>query len=117
MVLEYQYVFETAVLFQVENAIAEGPQHVFHTLHWHGRQCLQVIRRFNHYFMGANAIHLVKHAVCLAIQIALDSQSGKFIGHYTQVPAGGVSSYILTGAISQNFRRGSAFMAGTERAE
>ena len=117
MVLEYQYVFETAILFQIENPVAEGPQHIFHTLHRHGRQRLQMIGRFNHHFMGANAIHLVKHAVCLAVQIAFDSQCRKFIGNHAQVPARSVSPYVFTWTISQDFWRGCIFMAGTKRTE
>src|SRR6478736_1803539 len=76
-----------------------------------------MIGRFDHNFMRAHAVHLVKHSVRLAVQVALNSQGGKFVRHHAQVPPGGVRARILARSVSQYFRRRCAFIAGTEGAE
>jgi hypothetical protein len=46
--------------------------------------------RLDHHFMGADAIHLVIDPVPFPIQIALDSESRKLIGHDPKAPARGI---------------------------
>src|SRR5947209_18750692 len=66
--------------------------------------------------MRANAVHLVEHAIGLAVNVALDAQCGKLVRNHTQVPAGSITA-IFAWAVSEYFRRRLAFVAGTERAE
>src|ERR1700743_1066283 len=64
--------------------------------------------------MRAQAVHLVKHAVGLAIKIALNSQSRKFIGHHAQVPARCVAVRMVARTVRKDLRRRCVFMAGTK---
>ncbi len=76
-----------------------------------------MVRRLYNNFMGAHAIHLVKHSVRLPVQISLNSQRGKFVGNHAQVPPGCIGMNILSGTVSQYFWWRCAFIAGTEWAE
>src|SRR6476646_10165732 len=76
-----------------------------------------MIGRFDHNFMRAHAVHLVKHSVRLAVQVTLNSQGGEFIRHHAQVPPGGVRARILARTVSQYLWRRCAFISGTKRAE
>src|ERR1700746_3329091 len=67
--------------------------------------------------MRADAVHLVEHAICLAVQIALNAQGRKFVGNYAQVPSGNIAAAIFPGTVSHDLRRRFAFVAGTEGAE
>src|SRR5438270_6086244 len=76
-----------------------------------------MIGGFDHNFMRAHAVHLVKHSVRLAVQVALNSQGGEFVWDHAQVPPGGVWACILARTVSQYLRRRCAFVSGTEGAE
>src|SRR5258708_7054299 len=117
VIFEHQDVLEAAVLLEVENAVAEGPEQVFHALDRHGGQALHVVRRLDHDFVRADSVHPVKHAVSLAVEVALDAQCGKFVRHHAQVPSGGGAVSIFRGTVGQNLRRRLALIAGTKRTE
>ena len=92
VVLENEDVFEAAVLLQVEDAVAEGPEYVLDAL---GRQRSQrrvVVGRFDDHLVRADAVHLVEHAFGLAAQIAFDAQRGELVGHYADGPAGSMAA-------------------------
>ena len=68
-------------------------------------------------FMGAHAIHLVKHSVRLAVQVALNSQCGKLVGYNAQIPSGGVWTRVLARTVSQYLRRRCALISGAKWTE
>src|SRR5882724_2196735 len=117
VVLKNHDVLEAPVLFQVENTVAEGPQYVLYPLQRHGCQGLHVVGRFDYNFMRADAVHLVKHAVGLAAQIALYAQRRKFVCYYAQVPAFAVVYCLVVRTVGKNLRRRLAFIARTEWTE
>src|SRR5258708_3419403 len=117
MVFEDHDVLEAAVLFQVDHAVAEGPQNIFHSLYRHGGQRFPVVGRFNHPLMRAGSLPFVKHAISLVVQAAFDSQGGELVGYHAQVPAGSVAVAVFARTVGQNFRRCPVLIAGTERAE
>src|SRR4029077_583686 len=86
VILEEQNVFEAPVFLEVENTIAEGPQNVFDSLRRKRRQGGVVVGRFDDDFVGADAIHLVKHAFGLFIQIALDSEGRELVRNNADRP-------------------------------
>src|SRR5437667_3226127 len=59
VVFENQNVLEAPVLFEVEDPVAEGPEHVFDARHRHRRQGQVVVRRLNDHLVRADAVHLV----------------------------------------------------------
>ena len=71
----------------IDDAIAEGPEHIFNALLGHVGECLVVIRRLYDDFVRANSVHAVKHAVGLAVEIPLDHQRGKFVRHHAHAPS------------------------------
>src|SRR5579859_260184 len=66
--------------------------------------------------MRAHAVHLVKHAVGLAVQVAFDAKRGELVGHHAQVPSRGIAP-VVAGTVRQNLGRRLLFVPGTERAE
>jgi len=121
VVLEDQDVFEAPVFFQVNHAVAEGPDHIFHALDGKRSQRLVVIRSLNDDLMCAYAVHLVKHTFGRAIQIAFNSQSGKLVGHNADTPAGRVVGRLRPPgngrAVAQHLGRRLAFVAGAKWTE
>src|SRR5579864_14140 len=120
MVLENQNVLEPAVFLQVKDAVAEGPQYVFDSLGRQLRKCRIVIIGFDNHFVRADAVHLVEHALGLAVQIAFNSQSGEFVRDHPHSPAGRIAlrrTAILVGPVGLNLRRGLAFVPVAEGAE
>src|SRR5262249_33750693 len=96
-------------------------ENIFNAL---GRQRAQtgaVIRRFDDDFMRANAIHAVEHALGLAVEIALDTESRKLVWHHPYRPTRRIAlrrrAAIGIGAVSLNFRRRLGFVPIAERAE
>ena len=75
-----------------------------------------MVRRLDHHFMRPDAIHLVKHAVSLAVEVAFNPQRRKFVRDHAQVPSRSVAA-ILTRAVSQNLRRRLILIARTKRTE
>src|SRR4051794_637021 len=109
VILENQDVLETTVLLQIEDAITERPQNVFDTLGWQGGQGGVMVRRFNNYFVRADAVHFVEHAFGLSIEVAFNSQSWKLVWNYPYGPSRGVArrrrSAILARTVSLDLRR------------
>src|SRR5271154_116665 len=87
VILEEQNILEAAVFFEIENTIAEGPEHVFNSFRRKRRESRGVFRGFDDDFVSADAVHLVEHAFGLLVQIALDAERRKFIGNDTDGPA------------------------------
>ena len=88
MILENQRVAEALVVLQIQHAIAIGPQHFLDgPVRKRGQRAL-MIGRFDDHFVRAHAVHAVEQAFALAIQVAFDSQRGKFIGDHANGPAG-----------------------------
>ena len=67
MILEDQNVLKPAVLLQVENAIAKGPQNIFDTFRRQGCEVSIVVWRLDDHLVRADAIHAVKHAFGLPV--------------------------------------------------
>src|SRR5579884_1006793 len=115
MVLENQDVLEAPILLQIDDAIAECPEHVFDAFVRHVGECVSVIRSFDNNFMRADAVHAVVHAVGAAIEVALDSQSGILVRNHADRPARFIA--LATIAISKDLGRSFALVARTKRAE
>ena len=71
VILEEQDVFEAPVFFQIENAVAEGPEHIFNALRRQRGQGGIVVGRLDDDLVRADAVHLVEHAFGLAVQSCL----------------------------------------------
>ena len=69
--------------------------------------------------MRAETVHLVKHALGLAIQSAFDAKRGKLIGHYPHRPARAVLLPAAVGVrtVGQHLGRRFGFVSRTQRAE
>src|SRR5579862_8114744 len=121
VILEDQNVFEAPVFLKIENAVAEGPQNIFNSFRRQRCQTRIVIRRFDDYFVGADAVHTIEHALGLPIQGTLNSKCRKLVGNYSHRPSWRVSlwprSTIRVGPISLNLRRRLAFIPVTKGAE
>src|SRR3984893_13298345 len=114
VVLKEQDVAKSAVVLQVEHAVAVGPQHFLNCLLRQRRERAHVIRRFDDHFVGTHSVHPVEQAFALAVQAAFDSKRGKFIRHYADRPAGRVLAAAVP-SIGQNFRWSLTFIPGAER--
>src|SRR5579884_2149275 len=118
VILENQDVLEAAVFFQVQNAVSKGPQHIFHALGRKGGQGSVVIGGLDDDFVGADAVHLVEHALGLPVQIAFNTQGRELVGNDANGPARGVfrrrRPTVGIGAISLDFRRSLVFVAVAE---
>ena len=90
MIFENKDVLETTIFFEVENAVAVSPKNVFNLFRWQGGQAGVVVGRFNNYFMCADTVHAVEHAVGLAVERTFDAEGGELIGDHADRPAGGV---------------------------
>src|SRR5450759_4897107 len=115
MVLEEDDVAETVVLLQIDDALLEGPEDLFDEFLGHVAKGLAVVGPFDDDLMGADAVHLVVHALALAVQLAFDAEDGEFIGHDAHPPPGLVA--IPGGAVGQHFGRCLVFIPVTERAD
>ena len=88
VVLENQNVLEAAVFLQIKNAIAKSPQHVFNSLGRKRGESGGVVGSLDDHFVRTDAIHLVEHAVSLAIEGALDAKAGNLLGTTRTVQPG-----------------------------
>jgi hypothetical protein len=66
-------------------------------------------------FVGSDAIHLVVHAIALAVQFALDAQDGEFISDDANTPTRLIAAAAV--AIGQDFGRSLALIAVVERTD
>jgi hypothetical protein len=87
MVFENENVFEAAISFQVNDAVAEGPEHVLNAFVGHVGKCLPVVWRLDNHFVRADSIHAVVHAFRTPVEVAFDSQGGILVGHHAHRPA------------------------------
>src|ERR1700730_6371009 len=87
VIFENQDVFETTILLEVKDAVAEGPKHVFDTLGRKVGQAGVVVGSFDYDLMRTDAVHAVKHALSLAIEVALDTERGELVGNHPHRPA------------------------------
>src|SRR5262249_6308210 len=115
IVLENHDVLEATVLLEIEDAVAKRPEDILHALHRHSGQGLSVVRRLNHHFVGADAVHLVEHAIRLAVEITLNAQRRKLVGYNAQVPSGKIAPSVFAGTVSHDLRRRLAFIARAKR--
>src|SRR5437879_3907613 len=74
-----------------------------------------MVRRFNHDFVRADSVHLVKETFPFAVQFALDAQRGKFVWHNPDAPARRIRASAIP-SVDENFRRSSSFIAHAEGA-
>src|SRR5205823_10835852 len=116
MVLEDENVFETAILLEIDDAIAEGPEHIFDALCRHGGEGLVMIRRLDDHFVCADAIHAVVHAVRTAVQVSFDPQCRILVGNHADRPAGLVP-FALPMTKGEDLRRSLGFIARTKGTE
>ena len=121
VILENQDVLEAAVFLEVENAIAESPEHILDPLGWKVGQAGVVVRSFDDDLMRPNAVHAVEHALGLAVQIALDAECRKLVGNHAHRPARSIAlgrrPAVGVGAVGLDLRRSLGFVAVTEGAE
>src|ERR1019366_7690433 len=120
VVLEKQNVFEAAVLLEIEYAITKGPQNVFDPFRGKRGHGGIVVGRFDDDFVGAYAIHLVKHALGLLVQIAFDAERRELVRDDPDRPTRTVflsRTAVGAWAIGQYLRRRLAFIAIAEGAE
>src|SRR5438105_15343119 len=106
VVLKNQNVLKAPVFLQVENPVAISPEHIFDPLGRKRSQSRVVIACFDNDFMRADAVHLVKHPLGLAIEITFNSESGKFIGNYAHGPSLSIAlrrATVLAGTIGLDF--------------
>src|ERR1700747_744718 len=87
VVLENQNVFKAPVFLEIKDAVAKSPQHVFNALRRHGGEGSVMVGGLNGDFVRADTIHLVEHALGLAIQIAFNPQGRKLVRDDAHGPA------------------------------
>src|SRR5215467_14350451 len=90
VILKNENVLEAAVFLQIEDAVAEGPEHVFNALGGQAGEAQRVVGRLDDRFVGANSVHLVEHAFGLLGKIAFDTESRKLVGNHANGPSGAV---------------------------
>src|SRR5919108_1667913 len=88
VVLKYEDVFKTLVFLQINHAIAKCPDHIFHALDGHVSESLVVLGSFYDDLVSADAVHLVEHALGLAIKVALDAECRELVGNHAHAPTG-----------------------------
>jgi len=74
-----------------------------------------MVRSLDDDFVGADAVHLVVHALALAVQFAFDAQHGEFVGDYAHAPTRLVTASAV--AVSQDLGRSFMLIAITEGAD
>src|SRR5215471_12740433 len=74
-----------------------------------------MVGSFDDDFVGADAVHLVVHALALAIEVALNAEDGELIGHDANAPAWLVAAARV--AVGEHFGRRFVFVAVVERAD
>jgi hypothetical protein len=90
LVLEDQDIAETAVAFEVENAVPVGPEDLFDLAFGQVFEPEGVLRALDDDLVSADAVHPVVDPAPLAIETALDMEDGEFAGDDAHPPAGRV---------------------------
>src|SRR5437868_4524111 len=88
MIFEDEDVLEAAVLLEIDDTIAERPEHVFNALLRHVGKSLCMVRCLDDYLMSADAIHAVIHSIRATIEVPFDSKRRIFVWNHTHRPAG-----------------------------
>src|ERR1700674_556720 len=121
VILENQDVLEPPVFLEIQNAVAEGPKHVFDALGRQRRQAGIMIRRLDNEFMGADPVHLVEQAFGLPVEVPLNAQRRKLVGDNSHRPPGRIAlgrwTAIRVGTVSLNLGWGLALVPITEGTE
>ena len=115
IVTEHHDVAKSAIFFQISRAFSKCPEEFLDLPFRHISQGGVVVRGFDHHLVSANPVHLVVHALALAVQIAFDAQRRKFVRHHTHAPTRFVTAAAVP--ISQDFRRRLMLMAVIEGAD
>src|ERR1035437_2845559 len=115
IVLEEDDVAEATVLLEIVDAILERPEDLFDELVGHVAEGRAVVRPFDDDLVGADAVHLVVHALAPAVQLAFDTEDGEFIGHDAHTPTGLVA--VPGGAVGQHVGRRFVSIPVIERAD
>src|SRR5260370_40312181 len=76
VIFENEDVAEALVVFQVEHAVAVGPQNVFRSAGRERGERGHVVWRLDDHFVRADAVHFVKEAFAFAGEIALYAKRG-----------------------------------------
>ena len=113
VIFEQQDVAEAPIVLQIHHAITVGPQSFLDGAIRHRRHRKIVVRRFNNYFVSADAVHVIEEAVAFTIQAAFDSEGGKLVRHDANRPARSVPARAFA-AVGEDFRRRHAFVSGAE---
>src|SRR5215469_10372380 len=116
VVFEDENVFEATILLEIDDAIAKGPENIFDAFLGHIGEGLRVIRCLDDYFMSADAVHAVVHAVGSATEVPLDSQCRILVGHNAHRPARFIS-FTMPMAEGEDLRRRLCLVAGAEGAK
>src|SRR3989442_153677 len=116
VVLENQDVTEALVVFQVEDAVAIGPQHLFEGFLGHGGQRALVIRRFDDHFVRPDTVHAVKQPLALAVEVAFDAQRRELVRDDADSPAGAIPRAAVP-AVGQNLGRRLRLITVAKRAK
>src|ERR1700722_1947877 len=85
-VLEYRYIFESRVAFQIRDSLRVGVQHPLDFLVAHLRQRAGVIRRLHHDFMPARRPHPVVNSFGGSSRIAFNAIKRPQVGVNTHLP-------------------------------
>src|SRR6266849_2515049 len=116
VVLENQDVTEALVIFQVEDAVAIGPQHLFDGSLGHRGQRALVIRRFDDHFVRPDTVHAVKQSLALAIEVAFDAQRRELVRDDADSPTGAIPRAAVA-AVGQDLGRRLRLIAVAKRAK
>src|SRR5712664_3715481 len=115
VIFEDEHVAEALVVFQVEHAVAVGPQNILDGARRERGEGGHVVGRFDNDFVSADAVHLIEEAFAFAVEIAFNDERGEAIGNDANVPAGSIGAATIA-AVNENFGRRFAFGAGAEGA-
>src|SRR5260370_16407006 len=74
VIFENEDVAEALGVFQVEHAVAEGPQNGFRSAGRERGERAHGVWRLDDHFVRADAVHFVKEAFAFAVKIALDAK-------------------------------------------
>src|ERR1700678_2852663 len=115
MILVEKNVAKAAIVFQVEHAIAIGPEDFFHAFFADRGEGEVVIGSLDDHFVRAHAVHAVEQAIAFAIEPPFDAESGEFVGNYAKRPARCIFATSIA-AVGEDFRWSLPFAARTKRA-
>src|SRR6266436_687249 len=104
VIFEDEHVAEALVVFQVEHAVAVGPQNILDGARRERGEGGHVVGRFDNDFVSADAVHFIEEAFAFAVEIAFNDERGEAIGNDANVPAGGVGAATIA-AVNENFGR------------